>query len=667
MAIVKMKRLSLLAMKCDKENIYNALIRTGAVQLKRTADIPCCVFADCSVDRDAVSAKIKHVEEAISYVSQQAERYNTLHKDDKAQVAKTTFAKPLAECTFDDFLSLGQENMHKIDEMFALRDEVSILHSQLTQTQSELDKALPYVGLPKPTTEYVDTDSTFVKICLLPNAEQTKLQTLASEYDGVEYEIKDTFTQNCLVVVVCHKSQQDFFLKASALGLVESNFVCEKLPSEHIEELNKKIELLNSQIAEGEKQIANYASYLVEWKIYVDYLGMVDKKLSADSNLQLTNSSFVLEAYYPAESEQIVLNAIDGVTDCYEVYSYDIGEEEFAPTLVKNNGVVKQFEFVTNNYTPPEYHEIDPNPVMSFFYFVIFGLMVADVGYGLLLALVGVLAHFAIKQKTGMRTMLQLFGICGVAAMIVGGMLGSFFSYQIKNVFSWWPVLIPDPSTQPMVMMIISLLAGVVHITAGVACNMAVKIKHKKVLSAWLVDFPWIIVFVSFILTILNPALDMAGYEPYNILRLPNNVASICLYICLGSLAFAILFAGLDTKGIIGKAMKSFGSAYGLINYFSDIMSYIRVFGLMLSSALMGTVINDLAGMVAGNGGLGYFFAAVLLIFAHVFNLVIGILGVYIHDGRLQYVEFFGKFYTGDGQLFVPFCSDTKYTAVSFK
>ena len=139
-------------------------------------------------------------------------------------------------------------------------------------------------------------------------------------------------------------------------------------------------------------------------------------------------------------------------------------------------------------------------------------------------------------------------------------------------------------------------------------------------------------------------------------------VASTAIIAPLGALAVAIIFAGLDSKGILGKAMASFNAAYGLINYFSDIMSYIRVFGLMLSSALMGQVINQLAGMVLGGGGVGYVFAVLLLIFAHMFNLVMGILGVYIHDGRLQYVEFFGKFYTGDGQLFVPFGYDTRYT-----
>ena len=407
------------------------------------------------------------------------------------------------------------------------------------------------------------------------------------------------------------------------------------------------------------KQIVEMDGCVTQWKTYVDYLGLCLKKAEADGDLQNTAATYVLEGYCPADSQELVQQAIQNVSMCTVVNFDDIGEEEFAPTLTRNNAVVKQFEFITNMYTPPDYHEVDPNPVMSVFYFIIFGFMVADVGYGLLLLLAGVFAHFAIKQSTGLRTMLQLFGICGIAAILVGLLFGSCFSYSLFET-----PLIPDPSKYPMVTMILSLMLGIVHIVAGVACNMAVKIKHKQALSAWLTDFPWIVAFLALILAIFNAALDMAGYSGYDALRLPDIVSKVSLYVCLGAVGVAVVFAGLGTKGILGKIMKSFGSAYGLINYFSDIMSYIRVFGLMLSSALMGVVVNQLGAMVSAGGGIGYVFAALVLVFAHMFNLIMGILGVYIHNGRLQYVEFFGKFYTGDGKLFLPFGSDTKYVLV---
>lgn len=658
--IVTMKRLSLLALKSDKEDIYNALIRTQAVELKRCEDIPSCAVIDNSVDREKIVEQVKRAEEAVAYVTEQTERYNTAHgKVDAVQIAKGSFARPKAEVDFDSFIGFRGKADHiraQIKDLFEERDALSELNALFNQKLVERANTAVYQKLTHPTTWYVDTPSVTVKLCLLPSSKWAELTKLAEQYDSVELEKIDDSNSNALLAVVAHKSQAEFFREAMSLGLTQSNFVCDKLPIARLDEINRELRDLKIRIDDTEKVVASYAKELVNWKVYIDYLELIGKKLAADGELQQTVSSFVLEAYYPAESEEKVLGAIHSVTDCVETYVYDIGETEFAPTLTKNNAVVKQFEFVTDNYTPPDYHEIDPNPVMSFFYAVIFGLMVADMGYGLLLVIAGLFAHFAIKQNTTIRTMLQLFGICGVAAIGVGAMFGSFFSYQM------WQGVIPDPSQYPMVMMAISLIFGLIHITAGVCCRMAVKYKHHQKLSAWLTDFPWVVTFVAFILAILNPALDMVGYEPYMVLKLPDIVAKVSLYLCLGSLGIAILFAGLDTKGVLGKAMASFGAAYGLINYFSDIMSYIRVFGLMLSSALMGQVINQLAGMVSGGGGIGYVFAALLLVAAHMFNLVMGILGVYIHDGRLQYVEFFGKFYTGDGHAFVPFGSDTKYT-----
>ncbi len=247
-------------------------------------------------------------------------------------------------------------------------------------------------------------------------------------------------------------------------------------------------------------------------------------------------------------------------------------------------------------------------------------------------------------------------------------MFGSAFCFPIYNNLGIQPP-IPAPDKYPMVMMVLSLILGIVHICAGISCKMAVKIKRKQYLAAWLADFPWIITFISLIVAIFNTALDMAAYEPWASVRLPDIVGRVALYVCLASLAVGVIFAGLGSKGFLGKVKSSFGSVYGIINYFSDVMSYIRVFGLMLSSALVGSVINDISKMLIGDGSMptGYIFAGIVLVIAHLFNLAMGVLSVYIHNGRLQYVEFFGKFYTGEGQLFIPFGSDTKYVLVKDK
>ena len=663
MAIVTMKRMTLLAMQADKDKIYDALVRTNAVQLKRSTEIPKCSTVNPSDRMEKLAEKVNRVEESIAFLAHQTELYNLSHKGkQQAEFPKNSFARPRTEMDYQFFLGFGK-NVQQVEEQLArlaqLRSSLSQAESDLAQKTSEKERMLPYKDLPHPTVWYKDTESSFVQLSQLHVSEWQKLQTLADGFDLVSVEKVCEYGNVAVVVAVVHKSQAEFFREASSLGLVKSNVRTEVLPRLVIKDLEQQcLDLVKVQ-KDTVKQIVEMDGCVTQWKTYVDYLGLCLKKAEADGDLQNTAATYVLEGYCPADSQELVQQAIQNVSMCTVVNFDDIGEEEFAPTLTRNNAVVKQFEFITNMYTPPDYHEVDPNPVMSVFYFIIFGFMVADVGYGLLLLLAGVFAHFAIKQSTGLRTMLQLFGICGIAAILVGLLFGSCFSYSLFET-----PLIPDPSKYPMVTMILSLILGIVHIVAGVACNMAVKIKHKQALSAWLTDFPWIVAFLALILAIFNAALDMAGYSGYDALRLPDIVSKVSLYVCLGAVGVAVVFAGLGTKGILGKIMKSFGSAYGLINYFSDIMSYIRVFGLMLSSALMGVVVNQLGAMVSAGGGIGYVFAALVLVFAHMFNLIMGILGVYIHNGRLQYVEFFGKFYTGDGKLFLPFGSDTKYVLV---
>lgn len=665
MAIVKMKRLTLLAMDADRDKIYDALIKCGSVQLKRSADIESCASVDVSAQREEVLAKIARVEEAIRYVGEVAQNFNAKHKRDKeaqVELPKGSFARPRREIDFDYFLSFGnnaQEIEQSLASLHQLRERISELSGQRAQKQAEWNKLSLYKALPHPPSWYHDTASSTVQLCQLPAGDVDKLFALQEQYPSVAWQVIEGNSSTALVVVVAHKSESSFFEDATALGLVKCNLMLDVLPRVAMEDIERQLNAIDEQIGESTQQIANFAQEIAQWKVYVDYLELTEKKLIADGDLQNTASTFVLEGFYPAETEEKVQHAICNVSDDIVLTFDEIADDEFAPTLTRNNKLVQKFESVTNSYTPPQYHEIDPNATMAVFYFIVFGLMMADIGYGLLLVIAGLFVTFVIKQNTGLKIMMQMFGICGVSAIVVGALFGSFFSYQLYDG------LIPPPADYPMVMMVLSLMLGIVQIAAGIGCNMAVKIKNKHTLAAWLVDFPWIVTLATLLVAIFNMAIDMMAYEPYNALKLPDPIPSIALYVCLASLAVGVIFGGLGRKGILAKLMGSFGAAYGIINYFSDVMSYIRIFGLLLSSALIGSVVNQLGDMVIGNGGAGYIAAAILLIFAHLFNLAMGIMSIYIHNGRLQYVEFFGKFYAGDGQLFVPFGSDTRYTLVT--
>ncbi len=657
MAIATMKQLTLVALDADREKIFDALIRSNAVHLRKTAQIDACTSLDNSDMQEDVLHKVALVEEAIAYISSTATKHNSLvKKHDASQVVelpKNSMARPRTELTFDYFLGFGK----KVDELEgvlqqlkALREQNMQLSVSLTQLQAEVDKHALYEMLPHKTDWYTNTDQTIVQLCLAQTNNLHNILRLAEQMGMVEVQVVDSSKSTAVVVVVAHKSQSDFFAEAMPLGLVKSNFVCDKLPAVVLADLNSQICATQEQIEQNTQTIAQLAQYVGDLKVYVDYLGLQRSKLQAESSLQLTGNAFVLEGYFPEERLDKVFSALKYFEGSIVVDVKDVGKDDWAPTLVESNKVVEPFQFVTNMYTPPSYQDIDPNPPMSIFYFIIFGLMVADIGYGLVLLLIGLFATLFIKQRTGVKSLLQVFGFCGLSAIAVGFLFGSFFCYTII------PPVIPDPSKYPMVLIIISLYVGIIHIIGGIACKMMHRYKHNDKLAAWLVDFPWTVVLASLMVALWNMALDMAAYPPYDVIRLPKIATDVGLYVCLGALAVALVFAGLGQKGFFAKIKSSFGSAYGIINYFSDVMSYIRIFGLMLSSALMGSVMNDIAVMT---GPIG---AVPVLIFGHAFNLVMGLMSVYIHNGRLAYVEFFGRFYTGDGTLFAPFGTTTKYT-----
>ena len=680
MAIVTMKKFTLVALHSDREAILNAFSKSKLVQLAESAELDKATGKENSESQEKIAERIALVEDAVAYVKEGVMRYNAAFKGTdgykKVTVPKNSMAAPKTELSFEAFMQMEQgqaELMGYVDELNQLRNQKAELEAKLSKLNTEIDKFSLYRELPHPTTWYRDTQNVFVQIGSIPTSAWDKLQAVADGYPMSEVQKVGSYGGNTLVVIVAHKDEKQIFDALLPLGYAKSNVTCDILPSAMLNDLTSQRNAVKQELVKNAKSVTTYTQHLRQFEVLLDYLGFELKKVVSEGNMQHTTSTFVVKGFFPAESEQKVEEILSGITDCKVLYTEDIGEGEFAPTLIRNKGVVKEFEMITNSYTPPAYHEVDPNPTMAWFYFVIFGLMTADIGYGLLLCAVGLFAKFYFKQNSGMANLMKMFGFCGIAAVVVGIFFGSFFSYQLfgyadpvaktdPNLLTKWfnllpnGPIIPDPSEYPKVMMVISLYFGVLHMIGGI-CNAAAKaFKSKDPWSAFLDSFVWVVFFVGLGLFAFKHALPFMEYEPWDI-EVPAIIGQVGIYMMLGAVGIVLLFGGRKKKGL-GKIVGGLGGIYGIINYFGDVMSYIRIFGLMLTSALMGSVINMLGGMMGGVGQV------VLLVVMHLFNLVLGLLSIYIHNGRLQYVEFFGKFYEGDGQLFTPFGSDTKYTLI---
>ncbi len=402
--------------------------------------------------------------------------------------------------------------------------------------------------------------------------------------------------------------------------------------TEKIQRIEEEILKLQNVIEENKAKIKPDKIKDYE-NLYDYYLAQKDLKL-IERNIVTTNNTFYLEGWMP-EGCKINNNKE------FIIKVRPEEENEEVPVLVEDNRIVEPFQSITNMYSVPNKRELDPNPVMAIFYILFFGLMLSDVGYGLLLTL-GCL--FLIRKKKyarGEGKLVKLLTYCGIASVAWGFFFGSFFGdlIPIKGVL--------NPLKDVMPLMGLALLLGIVHIYTGMLMKAIQLIREKKIFDAICdIGFWYLLLTGVFLLVIPIVAGDIGIFS------------EIGKYLAIIGVIGVILTGGRKEKNIIKKCTKGVSSLYDITSYLSDVLSYSRLMALCLSTGVIAQVVNLLGGLV------GPIPAILVGIIGHGFNLANSALGSYVHTSRLQYVEFFGKFYEGGGKEFTPFRYKNKYTKI---
>ena len=340
---------------------------------------------------------------------------------------------------------------------------------------------------------------------------------------------------------------------------------------------------------------------------------------------------------------------------CFAYRDPEEGDE--VPVLTQNNSVVYPFESITEMYSLPDYKGVDPTKYFAFFYAMFFGIMLSDAGYGIVIALACfiVLRKFALEGMT--YKMIKMFFYCGLSTILwgalFGGWFGDFFQVAAKVIFGkeiTIPALWFNPIDDPTRLLIWSLVFGVIHIFLGMAIKAGMLIKEGKWLDAVFDVFSWYLV-------ILGAAMWLGGSSISEALVKPG------MYMAIAGAAILLLTGGRNKKGF-GKVIGGFSSLYDITSYLSDILSYARLLALGLATGVIAQVVN-LMGSLAGGGIAGALVLLFAFIIGHTFNLAINALGAFVHSSRLQYIEFFGKFYEDGGEEFDPFRKNTKYVRLT--
>ena len=519
-----------------------------------------------------------------------------------------------------------------------------------------------------------DTKSTAVFIGSLPEqySEQRLKEALAAENPKLEFETEIIYSEPNLTnaVIFAPKSQKTMADEAlRALGFARPMSPTHKIPKVKAQRLRDQSQRLLRENEQAQQEIASFADMRDKIKCTQDYFRFRSDKYRVINSLDHSKHVFIIEGYIPEEDCEKLETLCTRVATCVVEFG-EAGDN--APVKLKNNKFAEPAQGILTMYAAPGATDIDPSPVLAFFFYFFFGMMFSDAGYGILMVIATGLMIKLFKPDKKMRNNLKLFQFCGVSTTIWGLIFGSIFgdapaalynmftgsnvvmAHSISNMSDPTPALLPwpviDPQKDALTLMIISIAFGLVHILVGMGCKFIVCIKQKDYPGAFFDTGLWMLMLIGF-------AVLAAGLITTPVLITVGAVIAVACAVGL------VLTQGRGKKGIVGKAIGGLASLYSITSYISDLLSYSRLLALGLTTGVMAQVFNMLATMM-GTNVLGIVFMIVIFLLGHVINIGLNALGAYVHTMRLQYVEMFSKFYEGGGKEFEPFSLNSKYIKI---
>ena len=666
MALLPFKKLTLIGHVSDEERILTLLSRSGSAEIAATAEIEHCSKGDASERSEDLTSEMAELSFCLDlWREERIKLEKVLKRQKKTQTTLTSYSpkkttllekiragKP--DVAFDEFDRIGAHH----EDILAVEQRLREISAEEAEIRGENARN---AALIEQLSFYVKCDVAFDAftadryvermIGLIPTDEY-KAADLSDLPEMIAEEIDSRQRVTTLFVAYPVAMREVCAERLSAIGFSRSAFSFDTTAADKIAALRARgEEIVAREIALAEEALSYEEEFAPKIRILYDYYRVEAEKARAVDGTFRSASSFVLTAWIPVHLAEATEQALSSSGATYYSVYEDPAEGEKYPTLASNNAVVAPYESITNMYSAPSPREIDPNPFVAFFYFVLFGLMVSDAAYGLILALGGFGLYALKKPRKGEGQLLLIIGMGGISTLIWGVMFGGYFGESFIK-----PVLF-NPMNEPLKMLILSVALGLFQILFGMGIAFVQKCKNGKPLSALFGEGSWFVLFIGLGLFV---ASGMIG--GFAVMKVPSLVV-----LGLG-LAGVLVGGALGKKGVKGKVIGALGNVYGVTGFMSDILSYCRLFGLGLATGVVGMVVNLIAGILRDLiPVVGYLLFVVILVVGHVFNIAINTLGAYVHNSRLQYVEFFSRFYTGGGHIFKPMGSDLKYIHLNSK
>ncbi len=665
MAVLQMQRLNLVAMKQNRKPILEHLQQLGAleidIRMKQTEGIAC---QDTAASRSDFEKRATQADSAIAVLDQYAPQ--------KESLFAALEGKPLVSMEEYEGASKEQDaTIELAEQILALEKEIAEAKASIAKLENEREMLEPWKKLDVPMTlEGTAATALFVgTIGEEVTAEQvlTALKSHQPAVDAADVTIIEAGKDASFLTVLCLREDAPAAEEAlREIGFAKPTVSVDTAPAQKQASISQEIDALQAQIENQAANIVAMAQHRQALRIVSDYYRMRADKYQVLGALPQTANTFAISGYIPAYLAQSVADELAAKYDAV-VELEEIGPKENAPVLLKNNGFSNAVEGVLESYGLPKKGEIDPTFFMSIFYVFLFGMMLSDAAYGAIIAIVCGLALVKFpRMDKGLKKSIKLFFFCGLSTVFWGVMFGSYFGDVVNVVSATWfghevsiPALWFTPLDDPMRLLIYSLLFGVIHMYLGLGLKGYTLLKNGDVVGCVCDVVSWFLFLTGLILMLLPTDMfaSISGMEfPF-----PPAITLVAEAITvIGALIILVMSGRRKGKKLGIRLALGLYDIYGVTSWLSDLLSYSRLLALGLATGVIAQVINQMGSMF-GSGVLGTIIFILVFLVGTVLNIAINLLGAYVHSNRLEFVEFFNKFYDGGGRPFAPFTTITKY------
>lgn len=629
MAVVEMKKIALLGLKKDKQRLLKRMQHLGCVEIT-PGDTDAGRVGDAQSERGAseLTKRIARLDLTIA-------RLSPYDKNKPGLLSVRPEATPEQVASVLGARGEAFETVSRVEEIERKRGE---LRARDARDQALLEQLRPWTDVDAPLEKLGETKRAAVLLITVPQKAWSTFEAAIAQLPATALDKISDGREGVNALLARHQSDAesvDALMREAGVNRVafEGLTGTVALNIDQIEGRAKRADDVRAQL---QAEIEKLAGELPVLRLLRDVEATERERLESSLRCYDTKSAFLLTGWAPASDESRITEALKKVSPDCQIEFTDPAPEEKPPTVMKNGKYVSPFESIVKMFSLPDPNGIDPTFIMMPFWVCFFGMMLSDAGYGIVLGLSAGFVWWKLRGK-GLGQMAFVLAMGGLSTIIWGAIYGGWFGVTV-------PYRLLDPMNDAIKVLIVCVGAGAVHLLTGLGVAAYMNIKRGKPWDALFDQGFWVLLLAGLGLMLvsgdLGKVLAIAG-------------------------ALGILFtAGRNKPGNIFKKITSgLGALYGISGYLSDLLSYARLFGMGLATGVIGMVVNMLAGLLMGTW-YGWIFAIIILVGLHTFNLFINALGAYVHSCRLQYIEFFNKFYESGGKDFHPLAKNTRYVDI---